>query len=139
MEKIKGVIFLIESLLNTSKRSLFSKNIVLPANDMFALISKLKDAVQAVEEDISIHTSLQTETLENGRGDINQPIVDAKKEVFKLKKEANDYADSVLSRLQLAITKLQQNVIKMEKNIVEGRNLIQQKKIQQMKGESDEA
>ena len=66
-------------------------------------------------------------------------MMDAKKEILKFKQDANDYADSVLSRLQLLVTKMQKNVIKMEKNILEGRKLIEQKQLTSMKGDSNEA
>ena len=69
----------------------------------------------------------------------NTQLVDAQKEMFKLKQDANEYADGVLSRLQLLVTKLQKNVIKIEKNISEGRKLIEQKQVAQMKGEKFEA
>ena len=56
-----------------------------------------------------------------------------------MKQDANEYADGILSRLQLLVTKLQKNVIKIESNITEGRKLIEQKQLSQhVKGETYE-
>ena len=142
MEKIKGVIFLLESLFKNSKKQLIGKQIVVQPDEVFSLLEKLSDAVEEFEK---LHETQKNklEKLdsfdfeEDQLGSQNQ-LIDIQKEMVRLKKDANDYADNVLSRLQLSITKLQQNVIKMEKNITEGRKLIQQNQMNQMKGQTHE-
>ena len=138
MDKIKGVVFLIESLIKSSKKQLLSKQILIDPDELGGLLNKLTEAIDEYElSNPSSDQGLNTDHLNNSSTPvIDQPdIIDIQKEMIRLKKDANDYADSVLSRLQLAVTKLQQNVIKMETNITEGRKLIQQKQLDQMKGE----
>jgi hypothetical protein len=133
MEKVRGVIFLLESLFKNAKTPLFSKHLLVHPDDIFPLIEKLMAAVSDIEKTMADQT-VDRETP-------NEPateLVDTQKEVVRLKKEANTYADDILSRLQLAVTKLQQNTIKMEKNITEGRKLIQKKQLNYLKGESNE-
>ena len=108
------------------------------------MLQKLTDALDEFEQSLAqenvqnvqkVHANDLSFTNENAQ----TMMVDTQKEMLKLKKDANDYADGVLSRLQLSVTKLQQNVIKMEKNITEGRKLIQQQQLDEMKGETNEA
>ena len=143
MEKIKGVIFLLESLFKNSKKQLLGKQLVVNPEDVFSLLEKLSDAVNEFEQ---MHNEQKEQIARLDQFDFHDDkqesqtqLIDIQKEMVRLKKDANDYADSVLSRLQLSITKLQQNVIKMEKNITEGRKLIQQNQMSQMKGDAHEA
>ena len=135
MDKIKGIVFLLESLIKSSKKQFLSKQILIDPVEMQGLLDKLSDAINELEhsqnqEPVTV-SSPQPEDVINDQA----AVVDIQKEMIRLKKDANEYADGVLSRLQLAVTKLQQNVIKMETNIAEGRKLIQQKQLDQMKGE----
>ena len=137
MDKIKGIIFLLESLCKSSKKSMFSNRMALEPKEVFSLIEKLKDAVDEYEKN---KESISDDFYQTpSQAQPNTQLVDAQKEMFKLKQDANEYADGVLSRLQLLVTKLQKNVIKIEKNISEGRKLIEQKQVAQMKGEKFEA
>ena len=133
MDKIKGIVFLLESLIKSSKKQFLSKQILIDPVEMQGLLDKLTAAIDDYEliQNQPPIPSPQPEDLNNDQS----AVVDIQKEMIRLKKDANDYADGVLSRLQLAVTKLQQNVIKMETNISEGRKLIQQKQLDQMKGE----
>ena len=137
MDKIKGVIFLLESLFKSSKKQLFSNQIVVDPKEVFSLINKLTDAVNEYEKNKEI-ISDDFYQATSSMSQSNSQLVDAQKEMFKLKQDANDYADGILSRLQLLVTKLQKNVIKIEKNISEGRKLIEQKQVSQMKGDKYE-
>ena len=141
MEKVKGIIFLLESLFKSSKKQLLSKQLIINPDDVFSLLEKLNDAVNELETSLAEENvqEINANEVSFSNGDANGTIVDTQKEMLRLKKDANDYADGVLSRLQLSVTKMQQNVIKIEKNISEGRRLIQQQQINQMKGESNEA
>ncbi|MEK9726575.1 MAG: DUF2524 family protein [Candidatus Margulisiibacteriota bacterium] len=141
MEKIKGVVFLLESLFKSSKKQLLGKQVLVNPEDVFSLLQKLSDAVNEFEQELSESKVNQIHANDIGFSTDNAQsmMVDTRKEMYRLKKDANDYADGVLSRLQLSVTKLQQNVIKMEKNITEGRKLIQQQQVDQMRGEIDEA
>ncbi len=136
MDKIKGIIFLLDSLFKSSKKQMFSNHIVVDPKELFPLIEKLKDSISDFEsQNHSIPSDFYTTTTTTQS---NSELVDAQKEMFKLKQDANEYADSILSRLQLLVTKLQKNVINIEKNISEGRKLIEQKQVAQMKGDNHE-
>ena len=136
MDKLKGIIFLLESLFKSSKKQMLSNRLLVDPDEAYSIIKKLNDAVSEIEhqnESMSDHfyqaTNIQMTDTE---------LLDTKKEMLRLKQDANEYADGILSRLQLLATKLQKNVIKIEKNIAEGRKLIEQKQLSQTKGETYE-
>ena len=136
MDKLKGIIFLLESLFKSSKKQMLSNKLLVDPDKAYSIIKKLNDAVSEIEhqnESMSDHfyqaANVQMTDTE---------LLDTKKEMLRLKQDANEYADGILSRLQLLATKLQKNVIKIEKNIAEGRKLIEQKQLSQTKGETYE-
>ena len=137
MDNLKGIIFLLESALNSSKKQLMSNKIVVDPNEIFPLIEKLKEAIVQQEN----HLDSSNDNQVNSNNDLlqNDEIVDAQKAVFKIRKEADNYADGVLARLQLLVTKLQKNMIKVEKSISEGRKLIEQHQMEQNKGDHTHA
>lgn len=136
MDKIKGIVFLIESLIKSSKKQMLSKHVIIDPAEIKSLLDKLSDAIQEYEDNHSQESIVSPVSTEQPQESNDQTsVINIQKEMIRLKKDANDYADGVLSRLQLAVTKLQQNVIKIETNIAEGRKLIQQKQLDQMKGE----
>ena len=49
--------------------------------------------------------------------------------IKKLREGADDYAQYVLSNLQLTVTKMQNNLAKLEKNIESGRKVIDDKEL----------
>ena len=109
MDKIKGVVFLIESLIKSSKKQLLSKQILIDPDELGGFLNKLTEAIDEYElSNPSSDQGLNTDHLNNSSTPvIDQPdIIDIQKEMIRLKKDANDYADSVLSRLQLAVTKI---------------------------------
>lgn len=135
MNNIRGVIFTIESLVKSAKPSMFSKNVLINPNELFQLIDKLNDAVNAYEKQQE-HERISHQPVAHTQNPVSneKAVIDAKKVAFQMKQEANEYADGVLSRLQLMITKLQTNVINFEKNILEGRKVIEMQKVKQSKG-----
>ena len=140
MNNIKGIIFAIESLIASSKKGVLSNKIAIDPEDIFPLIEKLKDAIEEYEQQKKEQEKQQyKEQVSEEAVNSDDELINAQKLAFKMKKDANEYADGVLSRLQLLVTKLQTNVIKVEKNIVEGRKLIEQHKIKSTKGENNEA
>ena len=138
MDKIKGIIFLLESLFKSSKKQMLSNKLLVDPKEAFSLIEKLNEAVLELEkqQEPVMDQFYQASDVVSAP---NTELVDAQKEMLRLKQDANDYADGILSRLQLLATKMQKNVIKIEKNISEGRKLIEQKQMAQMKGETHEA
>ncbi|MBL6722520.1 MAG: hypothetical protein ISQ13_00770 [Candidatus Margulisbacteria bacterium] len=136
MDKIKGIIFLLESLVNTGKKQWMSNNISIDKSEALSLINKLTEAVDAYENEEKQSTTYHANDIDMRVQ--NTAFLDTKKEVLKLKQDANEYADAILSRLQLLVTKLQKNVIKIEKNITEGRHLIEEKQLANMKGDDHE-
>ena len=47
-----------------------------------------------------------------------------KKDVDEMKQGADEYANDVLTQLQLLVTKLQKNLMRLEKNINAGRDML---------------
>lgn len=136
MDKLKGIIFLLESLFKSSKKQMLSSKLLVDPDEAYSIIKKLNDAVSEIEHQNQSMTDhfYQATTIQMK----DSELLDTKKEMLRLKQDANEYADGILSRLQLLATKLQKNVIKIEKNISEGRKLIEQKQLSQMKGETYE-
>ena len=130
MNNIKGIIFSLESVIKSGKKQLLTNKVMIDPDEVFSLIEKLKDAVVHYETKEKEKSETRLHDLQQFEGNDSE-IVNAQKLAFKMRNEANDYADGVLSRLQLLVTKLQKNVIRVEKNILEGRKLIEQQQIQQ--------
>ena len=83
---------------------MFSNKILVDSKEAFELIDKLNQALSEFEE------VQQSSDLFYQATEVTFPesgMLDAKKEILKFKQDANDYADSVLSRLQLLVTKMQ--------------------------------
>lgn len=137
MDTIKGLLFSLESQLKTAKPSLFKRHIMVSSKDVFPIIEKLKQAIDAHEQSLADAASLSYDDTDLAV-DESSLLVTVQKETVRLKKEANDYVDDVLSRLQLSVTKMQQYIVKIEKNIVEGRKLIQKKQRDHTKGDTNE-
>ncbi len=138
MDNIKGIIFSLEALFKSSKKKMFSEQILVDPKQLFVLLDKLKDSIDEYEEKQKQMAHQYYDQTTNISADPTE-VIDAKKLAFKMKQDANEYADGILSRLQLLVTKLQKNVIKIETNITEGRKLIEQKQLSQhAKGENYE-
>lgn len=136
MDKLKGIIFLLESLFKSSKKQMLSNKLLVDPDEAYSIIKKLNDAVSEIEHQ---NESMSDNFYQAANVQMTDTeLLDTKKEMLRLKQDANEYADGILSRLQLLSTKLQKNVIKIEKNISEGRKLIEQKQLSQMKGETYE-
>lgn len=137
MDTIKGLLFSLESQLKTAKPSLFKRYIMVSSKDALSIIEKLKQAIDAYDQSLADPASVSYNDPHLAV-DESSLLVTVQKETVRLKKEANDYVDDVLSRLQLSVTKMQQHIIKIEKNIVEGRKLIQKKQRDHIKGDTNE-
>jgi glycine/serine hydroxymethyltransferase len=109
---------------------MFSESILVEPKQLFVLMDKLKDAIDEYESKQQQHMNQFYEPQTSEEPNPGE-VIDAKKVAFRMKQEANEYADGILSRLQLLVTKLQKNVIKIEANITEGRKLIEQKQLSQ--------
>ena len=135
IDRIKGIVFSLESMVNSAKKQLFGNQILLSQSELSQLITKLTTAIEELEvSKLTQPTQMQNESIHQQPIDPQeQNTLNSQKVAFKIKREANDYADGVLSRLQLLTTKLQTNIIKIESNINEGRKLIEQHQHQQNK------
>ena len=139
LDNIKGIIFSLEALFKSSKKKMFSEQLLVDPKQLFVLIDKLKDSLDEYEEKQKQVVHQYYDQVDEVDVDPTE-VIDAKKMAFKMKQEANEYADGILSRLQLLVTKLQKNVIKIEANITEGRKHIEQKQLSQhSKGDHHEA
>tara|TARA_A100001015_G_scaffold321681_1_gene454023 strand:- start:4198 stop:4602 length:405 start_codon:yes stop_codon:yes gene_type:complete len=134
VDNIKGIVFLLESLITSGKKQWLSDNVIISGPEAIQLIQKLKEALDDVPQAPATELFEAAPELPD-----DKDIVNAQKVSFKIKQDANEYADGVLSRLQLLVTKLQKNVINVEHNILEGRKLIEQHQLNQNKGENHEA
>ena len=79
---------------------------------MQSLINKLNEALNEIETQLANPTDVPIESAPEPTPTV--PTLDSQKIAIKIKHDANEYADGVLSRLQLLTTKLQTNIIKIE-------------------------
>ena len=140
MSKVLGLLDALESNILNSKKVPLSNKVIIDENEIVEIIDKirlvLKSDAELIEQSIQIkeasdHNSATTETSEEREvEDFNQKQVFEKEleNIKKLKSGADDYAQYVLSNLQLTVTKMQNNLLKLEKNIESGKKVITEKK-----------
>ena len=132
MSEMLGLLDAMESIVLEAKKIPFTENIVIEERKIIDLIDKLRMTIKSngniVRQSVDINEEIIT--AETNVGDIqikkNESISYDKtvEEAKKVKDGANEYADYILTSLQLTVTKMQNNLIKLEKNIESGRNII---------------
>ena len=130
MSEILGLLDALESVVLESKKIPLTENIILEERKVIDLIDKIRITVNSNGNnvrktvDINEESSNQSDDIVIDRLKPAQKESDILEEAKKIKEGASEYAEYVLTSLQLTITKMQNNLIKLEKNIESGRNII---------------
>ncbi|RAP29844.1 hypothetical protein DID78_03110 [Candidatus Marinamargulisbacteria bacterium SCGC AG-343-D04] len=128
MNKVLGLLDTLESTVLESKKIPMTDKVIVVETQLIDIIDKIRLVIKsdgdAVENMIDIKKEQQYKEVSYKRvGNSEDELNKAK----KIKKGAEEYANYVLTNLQLAVTKMQTNLIKLEKNIESSRKVIDEK------------
>ncbi|RAP32858.1 hypothetical protein DID75_03825 [Candidatus Marinamargulisbacteria bacterium SCGC AG-410-N11] len=140
MSKLLGLIDSLEACILESSKIPMTNKVVLEEDIILDIINKLRIVTSQTDDHVVMNSidctvkenklSKEDEHLKQETNTINNDIEQAE----NIKKGANEYADFVLSNLQLVVTKLQKDIVKLERNIDNGRRVIGEKKRSDNKG-----
>ena len=132
MSEMLGLLDAMESVILEAKKIPFTENIIVEEKQLIDLIDKLRMTIKSngdiVRQSVDINEEIIT--TQTNVGDVKieknyqQQQENTLAEAKKIKEGANEYADYILTSLQLTVTKMQNNLIKLEKNIESGRGII---------------
>jgi len=133
MSKLLGIIDAIEAQVLEAKKVPFSKNVILCEDSLFELIDKLRTVAKELPAQEQRSAPVQVQSNEStpslGQNMIKQSLQEEELEKIKqIQKGADEYADYVLSNLQLSVTKMRKNLIRLENNIENGREVLEIRK-----------
>ena len=139
MSKLLGLIDVLESIIDEAKSVPLSTKVIVDEQEILAICEKIREVIKSeevIENTIEVkdtqqgaHGSFQTDVSDKNKdvSSTDEWIKEELKKIKKIKNGADDYAEYVLSNLQLTVTKMQNNLIKLEKNIESGRKVIEEK------------
>lgn len=139
MSKLLGLIDVLESIIDEAKSVPLSTKVIVDEQEILAICEKIREVIKSeevIENTIEVkdtqqgaHSSFQTDVSDKKKdvSSTDEWIKEELKKIKKIKNGADDYAEYVLSNLQLTVTKMQNNLIKLEKNIESGRKVIEEK------------
>jgi hypothetical protein len=128
MSKILGIIDALEATIFEAKKVPFSNKVILNEDELFLLIDKLRSVLKTeiLQEPLQPFLAVSKNSQVSDEIQLNEE--NEKNE--KIKNGADEYADFVLSNLQLAIIKMRKDLIKLESNIENGREVLDNRKKQ---------
>ena len=131
MNEVLGLLDALESIVLESKKIPLTENIIVEEKKLIDLIDKIRITVNTkgsnvrqyvdINEDVDLNLNKSNEQVDTPNKQNETDIIE---EAKKIKDGASDYAEYVLTSLQLTVTKMQNNLIKLEKNIESGRHII---------------
>lgn len=144
MNELLGLIDAMEALILDGGKVPFSEKVMVEEKRLLQVIDKMRLVIKSDGDivkntvDVSRQPGMDMPELEPTLAeddtfnaelrepDVSQQRIDEAIERSKeIKKGANDYADYVMSNLQLLVTKVQSNVVKMEKTLTQSREMIE--------------
>ncbi|MBH37490.1 hypothetical protein CL658_00460 [bacterium] len=129
MNKLLGLLDVLESKILDGKKVPLTEKVMVNEEDIISIIDKIRAVLQSddvIQNNIQVNRASEiSETDSQLKPDIdkNSDIENAK----KIKEGAQEYAQYILSNLQLIVTKMQNNLVKLEKNIEGGRKIIEER------------
>lgn len=132
MIEILGLLDALESEVLESKKIPLTEKIILEEKRIVDLIDKIRKTIHSngniVHESVNIN---EEKNMINDYSDHTKHILEDEEKVLaeakKIKNGADEYAQYILTSLQLTIAKMQTNLIKLEKNIESGIDIINKK------------
>ncbi len=129
MSKILGLLDVLESNVLEGKKVPLTEKVMVDEKEIINIIDKIRSVVQSgdvIQHNIQVKPVDEFKAMQQQeKADIqtNSEIEKAK----KIKEGAQEYAQYILSNLQLIVTKMQNNLVKLEKNIEGGRKVIDER------------
>lgn len=131
MSELLGLLEALEAIVLAGKKVPLTDKIVLEEKHILRVIDKIKLAVQSqdlIRKTVDISKQEEVKIEHQRMASTSPVVVEASEKAKEIKQGAHDYADYVLTSLQLTLTKLQKDLIKLEKNIESGRELLEKQK-----------
>jgi hypothetical protein len=137
MNDILGLVDSLEALILESPRIPMTEKLIVVEKDALQLIDKIRMSIKngnvsRAHIDINKDLLVEVPVADSPKEQPKLTIADATTQAKKIKQGANDYAEYVLSNLQLSVTKLQNQIIKLEKNIENGRDVLEKQKAEDL-------
>ncbi len=134
MSKLLGLIDALESLILEGTRVPLSGKIMIHEGKVAQLLDKIR--LTAKNQDAVMHSlepQREPQVQEKPRQPVERPkeskfLADEKIAAEKIRQGANEYAEYILSNLQLTMAKVQRQIHKIEQNIESGRDILEHKK-----------
>ena len=129
MSKILGLLDVLESNILEGKKVPLTEKVMVDEKEIINIIDKIRSVVQS--EDVIQH-NIQVKPVDEFKAMQQQEKTDIQtnseiEKAKKIKEGAQEYAQYILSNLQLIVTKMQNNLVKLEKNIEGGRKVIDER------------
>ncbi|MAQ64946.1 MAG: hypothetical protein CMP21_07480 [Rickettsiales bacterium] len=129
MSKLLGLLDVLESKILEGKKVPLTEKVMVDEDEVMSIIDKIRSVLQS---DDVIQNNIQIKPVNEFSSADNQASLDAEKnseieKAKKIKEGAQEYAQYILSNLQLIVTKMQNNLVKLEKNIEGGRKVIEER------------
>jgi hypothetical protein len=133
MNDILGLIDSLEATLLEAPKLPLTDKLLIEEKKLLQLIDKLRVLIKedgSARKAIDINKPMGAELVDEKSQELqkNESLGDAKKQSSDIIRGANEYAEIVLSDLQLSVSKLQNQLIKLERNIENGRDILAQHK-----------
>lgn len=133
MNDILGLVDSLEATILESPKLPLTDKLVVEEKKILQLVDKVRMAIKnggIARHSIDINREIQIQ--EPVQQAVPAPeevsLSEAHEKARQIKQGANEYAEYVLSNLQLSVSKLQNQLIKLEKNIENGRDVLEQQK-----------
>ena len=131
MNEVLGLLDALESIVLESKKIPLTENIIVEEKKLIDLIDKIRITINTKGNNVRQYVDINEDVdlnLDQSNTEPNIPKKQSESDILteakKIKDGASDYAEYVLTSLQLTVTKMQNNLIKLEKNIESGRHII---------------
>tara|TARA_B100000427_G_scaffold326200_1_gene334412 strand:- start:1916 stop:2368 length:453 start_codon:yes stop_codon:yes gene_type:complete len=129
VSKILGLLDVLESNILEGKKVPLTEKVMVDEKEIINIIDKIRSVVQS--EDVIQH-NIQVKPVDEFKAMQQQEKADIQtnseiEKAKKIKEGAQEYAQYILSNLQLIVTKMQNNLVKLEKNIEGGRKVIDER------------
>lgn len=133
MNDILGLIDSLEATLLEAPKLPLTDKLLVEEKKLLQLIDKLRVLIKedgSARKAIDINKPMSAELVHEKSQELqkNEFLDDAEKQSSDIIRGANEYAEIVLSDLQLSVSKLQNQLIKLERNIENGRDILAQHK-----------
>jgi hypothetical protein len=141
MNDILGLVDSLEATILESPKVPLTDKLVIEEKKILQLVDKVRMAIKnggIARQSIDINKEIQIQdpVQQVAPQQSETSLSEAQEKARQIKQGANEYAEYVLSNLQLSVSKLQNQLIKLEKNIENGRDVLEKQKSEDATGQS---